>query len=62
MITLEDMIDLAIEKYYDCKVWDMNTESIIYNGELSNIPYDMLQMNLTTWEMLDEGIIQFNVE
>lgn len=62
MHTLEDMIDLAIEKYYDCKIWDMNTETIIYNGELHDIPYNILNMNLMTWEMLDEGIIQFNVE
>ncbi len=48
MHTLEDMIHLAIEKYYDCKVWDMNTETIIYTGELKDIPYDILNMTLMT--------------
>lgn len=62
MYTLGDIICLAIEQNYNCEIWNVNTETIIYNGKLNDIPYNILNMNLMAWEILDNGFIQFDVE
>lgn len=60
-MTLEDFIDLAMDNYYNCTVWDNEKEEVVYEGTIINIPNELLGKNFTSWE-IDNNIIGFNVD
>lgn len=59
-ITLQDFIDMAIDNYYDCYVWDNEKEEQVFCGELVDIPEELLEQEFSSWEN-DNGRIGFNI-
>ena len=59
-ITLQDFIEMAIDNYYDCYVWDNEKEEQVFCGELVDIPEELLEQELSSWE-IDNGRIGFNI-
>ena len=59
-ITLQDFIDMAIDNYYDCYVWDNEKEEQVFCGELADIPEEFLEEEFSSWE-IDNGRIGFNI-
>ena len=57
---LYDFIEMAIDNYYSCYVWDTNKEENIFVGELADIPDELLNHEVVSWEMSD-GKIGFNI-
>ena len=33
-MTLQDFIDMAIDNYYDCYIWDCNKEEKVFEGKI----------------------------
>ena len=59
-MTLQDFIDMAIDNYYDCYVWDNEKEEQVFCGELADIPEELLAQEFTSWD-IDHGRIGFNI-
>ena len=59
-MTLQDFIDMAIDNYYDCYIWDNETEEQVFYGELVDIAEELLEQEFTSWE-IDNGRIGFNI-
>ena len=59
-MTLQDFIDMAIDNYYDCYVWDNEKEEQVFCGELADIPEDFLEQEFSSWE-LENGKIGLNI-
>ena len=59
-MTLQDFIDMAIDNYYDCYVWDNEKEEEVFCGEMVDIPEELLEQEFTSWE-IDNGRIGFNI-
>ena len=59
-ITLQDFIEMAIESYYDCYVWDSEKEEEVFKGIINDIPEELLECEFTSWE-IDNGRIGFNI-
>ena len=59
-ITLQDFIDMAIDNYYDCYIWDNEKEEQVFCGELADIPDELLEQEFTSWE-IDNGRIGLNI-
>lgn len=50
-ITLGEFIDMEIDNVYDCYVWDNEKETNVFEGTLSEIPYDLLEAEFSSWEI-----------
>ena len=59
-ITLYDFVNMAIEKYYDCHVWDAEKEEVVYRGSIDEIPEELLDMPFSSWE-IEDGKIVLNI-
>lgn len=59
-MTLQDFIDMAIENYYDCYVWDCVKEEKVFEGTLYDIPDELLECEFSSWE-IDGGKIGLNI-
>jgi len=59
-MTLQDFIDLSIDNYYDCYIWDNEKEEEVYNGSLDSIPDELLMCEFSSWE-INEGKIGLNI-
>ena len=59
-ITLQDFIEMAISDDYICYIWDNEKEEQVFCGELAHIPDELLEQELTSWE-IDNGRIGFNI-
>ena len=59
-MTLQDFIDMAIDNYYDCYIWDNEKEEEVFCGEMVDIPEELLEQEFTSWE-IDNGRIGFNI-
>lgn len=59
-MTLQDFVDMAIDNYYDCYVWDNDKEEQVFCGEVADIPEELLEQEFSSWE-IDNGIIGFNI-
>ena len=59
-MTLQDFIEMAIEDYYDCYVWDNEKEEQVFCGELADIPDELLEQEFSSWEIYN-GRIGFNI-
>lgn len=60
-MTLYDFIEMAVDAYYDCYVWDNNQEENIFVGKIENISDELLEREITSWE-ISEGKIGFNID
>ena len=59
-MTLQDFIDMAIDNYYDCYVWDNEKEEQVFCGGLADIPEEFLEQEFSSWE-IDNGRIGLNI-
>lgn len=60
-MTLEDFLELAIDDYYPCWIWDVDKEEEVFNGEVTDIPDEYRDSTLVSWE-LDGNKIGLNIE
>ena len=59
-MTLQDFIDMAIDNYYDCYIWDNEKEEQVFCGEMLDIPEELLDQDFSSWE-IDNGRIGLNI-
>ena len=59
-MTLQDFVEMAIENYYDCYVWDNEKEKEVFKGIIDDIPDEFLEQEFSSWE-IDNGRIGFNI-
>lgn len=59
-ITLQDFIEMAIENYYDCYVWDNEKEKEVFKGIIDDIPDELLEYEFSSWEIYN-GKIGLNI-
>ena len=59
-ITIQDFVEMAIDDYYSCYIWDNEKEEQVFCGELADIPEELLEQELSSWE-IDNGRIGFNI-
>ena len=59
-LTLQDFIEMAIDNYYDCYVWDNDKEEEVFRGTLDDIPDELLECEFSSWE-IDGGKIGLNI-
>lgn len=62
MITVRDFVELATDNIFECNVYDLNKEEIIFSGMLADIPEEMLDCELCSWDTATDGKISFNIE
>lgn len=60
-MTLYDFVEMAVDSYYSCYIWDNYKGENIYEGELGDIPDELLEHEITSWEIC-EGKIGFNID
>ena len=60
-MTLYDFIEMAIDNYYECYVWDNNKEENVFEGTIDDIPDGLLEHKITSWE-IKNGKIGFNID
>ena len=59
-MTLQDFVEMAIDDYYSCYIWDNEKEEQVFHGELADIPDELLEQEFSSWE-IDTGRIGFNI-
>lgn len=59
-MTLQDFVDMAIDSYYGCYVWDNEKEGEVFRGTLDEIPDELLECELSSWE-IDRNRIGLNI-
>ena len=59
-MTLQDFVDMAIDNYYDCYVWDNKKEHNVFRGTLDDIPDELLECEFSSWE-IEDGKIGLNI-
>ena len=59
-MTLQDFIDMAIDNYYDCYVWDNEKEEEVFKGTIDDIPDELLGCEFSSWE-IENGKIGLNI-
>lgn len=57
---LNEFVEMALDNSYECYIWDNEQEENIYAGTLGEIPDDLLEAEVTSWE-LEGNKIGFNV-
>ena len=60
-MTLYDFVEMAVDTWYSCYIWDNNLEKDIFNGSIDEIPEELLDREITSWEIC-EGKIGFNID
>lgn len=58
---LYDFVEMAVDDCYSCYIWDNNLEEEIFKGTIDEIPEELLEREITSWEMY-EGMIGFNID
>ena len=59
-MTLQDFVEMAMENYYDCYIWDYQNNEKVFEGIIDDIPEELLEQEFTSWE-IDNGRIGFNI-
>lgn len=59
-MTLYDFVEMAIDDYYECYVWDDIREENVFKGVISDIPNELLEQDITSWEIY-KGRIGLNI-
>ena len=62
MFIVRDFVELATDDIFKCDVYDINKEKVVFSGTLADIPDEMLDCELCTWDIATEGKITFNIE
>ena len=62
MIDLRDMVELATDNIFECNVYDLNKEEVVFDGMLADIPDELLDCELCSWDTATDGKISFNIE
>jgi hypothetical protein len=62
MIDLRDFVELATDNIFECNVYDLNTEEVIFDGMLADIPDEYLDCELCSWDTATGEKITFNIE
>lgn len=57
---LNELAEMALDNTYECYIWDNEQEENIYTGILADIPDDLLEAEVTSWE-LEANKIGFNI-
>ena len=60
-MTLYDFIEMAVANHYECYVWDINKEEIVFEGILDDIPDELLECEIVSWEVAN-GRFGFNID
>ncbi len=60
-MSLREFVEMAVCGDYKCYVYDNLDETNVFEGNLSDIPDKLLDMDVTSWE-IDSGKIGLNVE
>ena len=60
-MSLYDFVEMAVDSCYSCYIWDNNLEEEIFKGTIDDIPEELLEREITSWEMY-EGMIGFNID
>ena len=60
-MTLYNFIEMAVDNYYECYVWDNNKEEDVFEGRIDDIPDELLEHEITSWEVTN-GKIGFNID
>ena len=59
-ITIQDFIEMAISDDYSCYIWDNEKEEEVFIGTIDDIPDELLECELTSWE-INNGRIGLNI-
>ena len=59
-MTLQDFVEMAMENYYDCYIWDYQNNEKVFEGIIDDIPEELLEQEFSSWE-IDNGRIGFNI-
>lgn len=62
MFTVMDFVELATDNIFECNVYELNKGEIIFDGILADIPDELLNCELCSWDIATEGKITFNIE
>ena len=62
MITVRDFVELATDNIFECNIYDINAEDITFSGTLDDIPDEILDCELCSWDTATDGKISFNIE
>lgn len=60
-MTLYDFINMAIDNYYNCYIWDSKKGENVFEGEISGIPDELLEHEIASWEIKNDKI-GFNID
>lgn len=58
---LYDFIFSALEKSVECRLWDVDTEAVIFNGTIADIPSQYNGWKIGSWEIIEDGKIGLNI-
>ena len=59
-MTLQDFVEMAMENYYDCYIWDYQNNEKVFEGIIADIPDELLEQEFSSWE-IGNGKIGFNI-
>ena len=62
MFTVIDLVELATDNIFECNIYELNKEKIVFDGMLADIPDELLECELCSWDIATEGKITFNIE
>lgn len=60
-MTLENFIDLSVDDFYIITIWDYKKSKDVFKGELYDIPTDLLDAEIVSWE-LENGELIINID
>ena len=60
MMLLREYITMAVDDY-KCYVWDGHINKNIFEGWLSDIPEELLDREITSWELDNHNRIGLNI-
>lgn len=58
---LYDFINLALENYFECEIFDCNKGCVVFKGTLDDIPDEYMDRDFASWEIMD-GKIGLNID
>ena len=59
---VRDFVELATDNIFECDIYDISTEEVIFSGILADIPDELLDCELCSWDTATEEKITFNIE
>lgn len=59
-MTLYDFVEMAINNDYSCYIYDLDKEENVFEGEICDIPEELLECEFSSWE-IENGKIGLNI-